>query len=623
MKNNIIRFLSVLTLAVLAIYLFPRYNNTLRYHVEMGRPWGYETVTADFDFPIYKTEAQLKEDSLLLMSDFAPCFRRTVKSNYNILRYEDYAHVEKEGFTRISVLDGQVSTIYRLSSVMTPKMAYEQLGKDMEPTLEYDTLATRKVRESLLSSISLTEGMVQSGENVIERGKIVNAKDYQKIQSLRMAYENRKLSLRQRILNTVGDTVLVCIFLLMFALYLFVFRPSLLDTNNNIFFFCLLPAIIITMICLEQRFTQLSFYLVPFAWVPILTRIFFDSRTALFLHLTTVFICSLSVTEPFEFLVVETAVGMVAVASLKDLTHRAQLTQTAGYILLTYIAVYTGFRLATMGDWHAIKPWEYFNFVVNAALIICSYGLVYLFERVFKLLSSVTLVELMDINSNLMHDFAERAPGSFQHSLQVSNLATEAAKQIGANNLLVRTGAMYHDIGKLQNPEYFVENQQDGQNPILLLSPKEAAAVIIRHVTDGAEIARKNNLPEVISHFILTHHGTSLARYFYNTAVNNGENPDPADYQYPGPKPTTKEDAILMMADAVEARSRSLAEYTEQSISEMVNDMIDKQIADGQFSDSPISFHDVSIIKDVFIQRLITINHHRIKYPTIQQENGK
>lgn len=620
MRNHLLKIIAALGLALLTIYLFPTHTSSFHYHMEVGRPWQYQTITAEFDFPVYKSEHQLEEERSEVLQDFAPCFNWIEEpAERYVISLQDFERLKRDNYSSISIINKHVRTTRQLSEIYTPKTAYEAFGEECFPTLAYDSATTNMLRADLLRSIAQTSGMIQKGEKIIDHGDIVTTYDYQVLTSLRKATETQtKLSRQQHWLNLSGDAILVCIYILLFALYLVVFRPNLIEDTENALFFCLIVAIVVSLACLEIRYTDFGIYLIPFAWVPILTRVFFDSRTALFIHLATIFITSVVAPSPFEFLVIETAVGMVAVASMKDLTRRAQLIQTAGLITLTYAVVYTGFVLATTGDLRAINIMNYLDFAINGILIICSYGLIYIFERMFHLLSSVTLVELTDINSDLLHDFAERAPGSFQHSMQVSNLATEAAKKIGANSLLVRTGALYHDIGKMAHPEYFTENQQDHINPLMQMSSRAAAGVIISHVTDGEALAHQYQLPEVITHFILTHHGNSLVRYFYNTAVNNGENPDEKDYRYPGEKPSTREAAILMMADAVEARSRSLKELTEESIREMVEDMIDQQIADGQFANAPISFRDVTEIKAVFVQRLTMINHHRIKYPTIK-----
>jgi hypothetical protein len=312
---------------------------------------------------------------------------------------------------------------------------------------------------------------------------------------------------------------------------------------------------------------------------------------------------------------------MVAVSSLNDMTRRAQLLETAAWILLTQTVAYTAITFAQTGVFSSIDPWMYLYFSICALLTVGCYGLIYTFEKMFRFISSITLIELTDINSELLHTLADRAPGTFQHSMQVSNLAADAAKAIGANALLVRTGALYHDIGKISDPLYFVENQTGLDNPLLEMDPRDAAQVVISHVTEGEKIARRNHLPEVVVNFITTHHGTSLVRYFYNTYANAhpGETIDESLFRYQGPKPSTKEGAILMMADAIEARSRSLTDFSEATIANAVNQMIDSQIADGQYAETPLSFKDVEDIRRVFTARLTAINHHRISYPTLNK----
>jgi putative nucleotidyltransferase with HDIG domain len=303
------------------------------------------------------------------------------------------------------------------------------------------------------------------------------------------------------------------------------------------------------------------------------------------------------------------------------MTRRAQLVQTAAWIFLAQTLAYTAISFAQTGAISAIDPWMYLYFFICALLTVGCYGLIYMFEKLFHFISSITLVELTDINSELLHTLAERAPGTFQHSMQVSNLAAEAAKTIGANALLVRTGALYHDIGKMTDPLYYVENQTGVENPLLKMDPRDAAQVVMAHVTEGEKIARRNHLPEVVINFITTHHGTSLVRYFYNTYCNAHpkEQVDESLFRYPGTKPSTKEGAILMMADAIEARSRSLDSFTEESIAKAVNQMIDAQIADGQYAETPLRSKDVEDSRRVFTARLIAMNHHRISYPSLNQ----
>ena len=609
-------------LAALVVLMYPRYSNAFRYHFEIGKPWGYATLTADFDFPIYKTDEQLAKEQKQLLSTFTPCYKyiKNVQRQVLVVSLQEMEWLQANDFGRIAVEQNKVSKTYPLSEVYTLKSAFNRFGYDCAQNLVRDTALTDQLKTRLLSSLSPTQGLVQKGEKIIEKGEIVSERDYQILQSLRRAYDEESISTRQRTLSILGESILVALFLSLFVIYLYVFRIQYLRSTSTVLFFCLQLFIVIALACLSLRF-NLSVYLIPFAWVPILTRVFFDSRTALFLHFTTILIASVVVPAPVEFFFIQIVVGMVAVSSLNDMTRRAQLVQTAGWILLSQALAYTAISFAQTGSWLSIDPWMYLYFFICALLTVGCYGLIYMFEKTFRFISSITLVELTDINSDLLHALAERAPGTFQHSMQVSNLAAEAAKTIGANALLVRTGALYHDIGKMTNPFYFVENQTGVENPLLSMDPRDAAQVVISHVSEGEKIARRNYLPEVVINFITTHHGTSLTRYFYNTWCNAHpkEQVDDSSFRYPGPKPSTKEGAILMMADAVEARSRSLEDFSEASIAKAVNQMIDAQIADGQFAETPLSFKDVEDIRRVFTARLTAMNHHRISYPTLNK----
>ena len=609
-------------LAAVIVLMFPRYNNAFRYHFELGKPWGYATLTADFDFPIYKTDEQLTKEQQQLLSTFAPCYKyiKGAQRQVLVVSLQEHEWLEEMHFNRVSVMQGRVSKTYSLSEVYTPGSAFKQFGYECNQNLVRDTALTESMRDKLLSTLSPTQGLIQKGEKIIGQGELVTERNYQILQSLRRAYEDESLGAKQRTLSVLGETMLVVLFLLLYIIYLYVFRLSYLRSISTLMFFCLLMFIVIGLACLALYF-NLSVYLIPFAWVPILTRVFFDSRTALFLHFTTILIVSIVVPAPVEFFFLQIVVGMVAVSSLSDMTRRAQLFQTAAWILLAQILAYTAITFAQTGAWHAINPWMYLYFFICALLTVGCYGLIYAFEKMFHFISSITLVELTDINSELLHALAERAPGTFQHSMQVSNLAAEAAKTIGANALLVRTGALYHDIGKMTDPLYYVENQNGVENPLLKMDPRDAAQVIISHVSEGEKIARRNHLPEVVVNFITSHHGTSLVRYFYNTYCNAhpGEEVNEALFRYPGSKPTSKEGAILMMADAIEARSRSLDDFSEASIAKAVNQMIDAQIADGQYAETPLSFKDVEDIRRVFVSRLTAMNHHRITYPTLNK----
>ncbi|MEE0922829.1 MAG: HDIG domain-containing protein [Paludibacteraceae bacterium] len=610
--------------AILIVLMFPRYTNAFRYHYEIGKPWGYNALTADYDFLIYKTDNQMADEQKHLMSGFSPCFKYIPKVQRQVLviAHQDMDWIKEEGYATISVVQNNVHRKYVLSEVYTPKSAYEHYGYECAQNLVLDTALTQAMRTKQLSSLSPTQGMVQKGERIIDKGEIVNERTYQILQSLARATQDETTANNQRAWSMMGKSMLVVLFLCLFVIYLYVFRRQYLNDLSMVLFFNMLMVIVVGLACLVLRF-DLSIYLIPFAWIPILTSVFFDSRTALFLHFTTVLVVSVIAPAPVEFFFVQMVVGMVAVSSLSDMTRRAQLVQTSAWIFAAQVVAYTSIVFAQTGTWSALNPWFYLHFFICALLTIGCYGLIYAFEKIFHFISSITLVELTDINSHLLLSLAEKAPGTFQHSMQVSNLASEAAKTIGANALLVRTGALYHDIGKMANPQYYTENQQGMANPLSSMDPKEAAQLIIAHVTEGEQIARKNRLPEVIINFILTHHGTSLTRYFYNTYCNAhpNEEVDKTLFQYPGPKPTTKEAAIVMMADAIEARSRSIEDFSEKSIAEFVDQMIDTQIADGQFSETPLSFKDVEDIRRVFKARITAMNHHRISYPTLNKKS--
>lgn len=627
--RTIIQISSLATLAALCIYLFPRYTNPFKYHFEIGQPWGYSLVTAEYDFPIYKPEAQLEKEYAQAMLDYTPCYTldtQAMQSDLYIVPIQEMERIQQTNCTHISIISNRISTLVAIDEIYTPKTAYQLTKKELVPNLSYDSITSLNIKNNIISNISLTHGVVQAGEKIIDKGEIVTEDKYQQLISLRRAMGDKSISKRQTRYSMIGSSLCIVLLLTVFFLYLKTYRRQLLDKLRHVFFFTILMGIIIAVAAFVLRYAPTGFiYIVPFTWCPIIARVFYDSRTAIFVHLITTFIVSLAVPAPYLFILIQFIVGVIAVISLRDMTQRAQLAQTAAFIFISYSVLYTAITMLMAGDISDIDYRYYIYFVINAILVICSYGLIFLFERCFGLISNITLVELTNVNSNLMLAFAEKAPGTFQHSLQVSNLATEAAKRIGAKVLLVRTGALYHDIGKMSHPNYFIENQTDG-NPLQSMTTSEAAKQIISHVEEGEHIARKHHLPEVIVHFIRSHHGTSVTRYFYNTAVNEAladgktiADVHKEDYTYPGPKPSTKEAAILMMADAIEARSRTLNDLTEQSISDMVDQMIDTQVADGQFSETVLSFKDLEDIRDVFKKKLIEINHHRISYPTISQ----
>ncbi len=662
-------------LIVLVVYLLPRRTSNFKYYFEVGKPWRYELLTAEQDFPIYKTETRLQQEREQVLKNYSPCYiinkelgeQRLQKllseekadaltdkqREYLVMQFKslyergimglaELEQLRKDGYKKVLIVsENREATALLLSSIYTPKTAYDKLLEDapifsgsrlrnididqyLVPDMVYDTLTSNHMRESLLSSVSLTEGMVQKGERIVGQGEIVTDRTYQVLNSLRIACDEREEDKHHALWSEIGYVLLVCLFIGMLALYLYTFRKNYC-TTRNVLFICILLGVLTLMSALVLRFTRISVYVIPFAWIPVLVRIFFDSRTAFQVHLSSVLLTALVVEAPYEFVVIQLAVGIVAVSGLKDLAQRSQLALTTIYIFLTYILVYTTFTIATTGDWQMLDKWQYLWFFGNGLLMLLIYGLIYVCEKAFGFVSSLTLVELTNVNNQLLLRLAEEAPGTFQHSLQVSNLATEAAKAIGADSLLVRAGALYHDIGKISSPHCFTENQTDGVNPLLQMSETDAAQKIIRHTAEGLKLAKQYKLPKVIMQFISSHHGTTKVRYFYNNWCNNhpGEEIDEDMFCYPGPKPQTKETGILMMADAVEARSRSLDVYTEESISRMVEQMVGAQVSDGQFAETPLSFKNVEDIKKVFKERLLQMNHHRIAYPELKVGGGK
>ena len=365
----------------------------------------------------------------------------------------------------------------------------------------------------------------------------------------------------------------------------------------------------------------LSVYILPYAMLPIILRVFLDSRTAFMAHTITILICSICLRYPHEFILLQVAAGLVAIYSLRELSQRSQLFRSAILVILTYAAMYFAFELITENDLSKMNGGMYIYFIINGILLLFAYPLLFLLEKTFGFTSNVTLVELSNINTPLLRRMSETVPGTFQHSMQVANLAAEAANRIGAKSQLVRTGALYHDIGKMENPVFFTENQSGGVNPHKNLSYEQSAQVVISHITDGIKLAEKNNLPKVIKDFITTHHGRGKTKYFYISWKNEhpNEEPDESLFTYPGPNPFTKEQAILMMADSVEAASRSLPEYTEESIGNLVDKIIDSQVDEGFFKECPITFKDIATVKAVFKEKLKTVYHTRISYPELKK----
>ena len=459
---------------------------------------------------------------------------------------------------------------------------------------------------------------------MIGRGEIVTDKTYRIIESYMKENERLQQDSTQNQLVLLGQIMYVAIFMITFTVYIFLFRRDYLEKPRSIAMLYVLTVVFCLLTAIFVRNTFIHVYLLPYAMVPIFIRVFLDSRTAFMAHITMVLICAIMLAHPFEFIVVESVAGLTAICSLREMTQRSQLFKTA--IIATAAAMITNLAFDWMRN-SSLTQIDYSSYnylMVNGVTLLFAYPLLYLVEKLFGFTSDITLIELSNSNNDLLRRMSEIAPGTFNHSIQVANLAGEIANKIGANATLVRTGALYHDIGKLSNPIYFTENQT-GVDPHDMIDDIKSAQIIISHVTEGQKMADRYNLPKPIRDFISTHHGQGKAKFFYIRYKNEHPNEDVDDllFTYPGPNPFTREQAILMMADSVEAASRSLSDYTEQNIRDLVNRIIDSQMSEGYFRECPITFRDIQYAKTILIEKLKTVYHTRINYPTEKKEAKK
>ncbi|NLB02215.1 MAG: HDIG domain-containing protein [Bacteroidales bacterium] len=662
--------------AGLIVYAFPR-EGRFRYQFQEGKPWRYGLLTAPYSFSIIKNQDELaaEKDSLLrthkpyVVMDAAVSeeMTGTFNNNYDLylratvpLRYKTYLNdqlalvygagiisasirneFQKEKLKSLMMVTRRMAETRDLSSVFTVKEAYSAILSNLPPHIHRDTLVrickveeylrenlsydketSELSKKTLLEELSATSGIVQRGERIIDKGEIVNSATYLKLASLKKAAEERNINSTENWVLT-GQIIWVAGLLLMLFLFLKYFTPEIYSKTHNILFLLILVTTLSLLSALLVRNSTLNIYMIPYAILPVMICTFFSARTAYFTHAITVLICSAIAPFPFEFLMLQLTVGMAVVFSLKELTQRSQLILCIVWTFVCYSIFYTGIAFIQEGTPNQLQWQMYVFFAINSVLMFTTYLLIYLFEWMFGYTSNVTLMELSNINSPLLRLFSESSPGTFQHSMQVSNLAAAAAQEINANAQLVRTGALYHDLGKMQNPAYFTENQDGGQNPLNKMETEKAAKIIVDHVNEGLRIANQYHLPKVVKDFITTHHGSGPARYFYTTYKNDhpGQEPPKEAFYYPGPNPFSKETAILMMADTVEAASHSLADYTEDSISELVEKLINTQIQEGAFKSVPITFQELETIKSVFKQKLKSIYHTRIAYPREKKED--
>ena len=660
-----------ITVAII-VWFLPR-NEGRMYRYDVGKPWMYGSVIAKFDFPIYKTDEAIKHEQDSLLKHFQPYYSlnpliekkqverflhdyeqginglpkeyvgivaRQMQEIYQmgIINTNEYNNIFKDSTSMIRFVSGKNAKSLKVSSFYSTIAAYEHifaneklaaqrailsrcnLNNYIEANIVYDKEKSDAEKNDMLSSIPLASGMVMSGQKIIDRGEIVNDYTCRVLNSFDKEMKRRSSTQDEIMTTFIGQTLFVLILVMMFTSYLTLFRKDYFEKPRSLTMLYTMITLFPILVSMMMKHNFFSVYIIPFAMAAIFVRVFMDSRTAFITHVTMILICAAAVKYQYEFIIVQLASGLVAIYSLRELSKRSQIFITAILVTISSCIVYLALQLMQDNQVFNIDPSMYTYFIINGIFLLLSYPMMYLIEKMFGFISNVTLFELSNTNKGLLRNLSEIAPGTFQHSITVGNLAAEIANRIHANSLLVRTGALYHDIGKMTNPVFFTENQA-GVNPHDQLSDLESAQIIISHVTEGLKLAEKFNLPGIIKDFISTHHGTGLTKYFYINYCNEhpDEQVDKEMFQYPGPNPFTREQAILMMADTVEAASRSLKEYTEESISTLTNKLIDSQVADGFFRECPITFRDIALAKSVLIERLKSIYHTRISYPHLNK----
>lgn len=664
---------TLLVSVVTLIYFLPR-ESKFGCVYELNKPWHYPQLIASYDFVIYKTDDEVKRERDSVVRQFVPYYRvdsLVAEKQIAALRKDFYAGkfrgipvyylprlVENlrqiyargildvsdyEGFLKgdshvLRLIRGQEATTGEVENFFTIRTAYDYLlNRDkgalsqeslrgcnlndyLAVNVKNDTAKNRLELQSELSQVSDNIGMVQSGQLVIDRGQIVNAEHVRILNSLKKESEQRMDPSRGYWFIFAGQVIFVILLISLLFTYLKLFRRDYFSSPHSVLllfsFVTVFP--VITYLMMAHHFY--SVYLVPYALIPIFVRIFMDSRTSFMAVVTSSLLSALSLHSPFEFVLWQIVTGATVIYSLRELTERSQLLRTVLAVVVVGLVISIGYDLSQGLNGDAFDRSRIVYMIIGGILLLFAYPLMYFVEKLFGFTSSVTLVELTNTNNPILRKMSKVAQGTFNHSMQVSNLAAEVADKIGAKVQLARTGALYHDIGKVLNPAFFTENQS-GVNPHDTISEERSAQIIINHVTDGLRLAEKYHLPQVIKEFIRTHHGTGLVKYFYIQYCNKhvGETVDEDAFRYPGPNPQTREQAVVMMCDSVEAASRSLKEYTEESITQLVNRIVDSQLAEGHFKECPITFRDIADAKRTLIDSLKTIYHTRISYPEVKK----
>ena len=671
-RDIAIRLLIAVVCWPLSVIFLPHGDNQL-YEVPVDQPWQRRELVAPFDFPLLKSEEVLQRERDSVRRNVSPYFVRDDKVTHRMLdswtfaanqmrstgnvspQLLDYVttrlqEVYKTGVVETAIFDsivtinsiqslsivtGNTSQMSYIDQVYIPSTAYKHLvtksdtlhyskaalqqlnlAAYIQPNLKYDAHRTHIDVRERLDEILAHSGRVLKGTRIVDRGEVVTEAIAQKIRSLNEEMKMRDIGLNESLIVLLGQGIYAAVIMIALGMYLVTFRFDYIVSMRHVCLIAMLMSVMPLINSILVRFSIYNTYVIPFAMIPIMARIFTDSRTAAMVMLASLVLCALPLNQPFDFVLIQLLAGIVGIYSLRDLSERSQLIRCAFNVTVAALMARFSLDLIREGSLQSIGWLYYISLIVSGVLLLFAYPLLFMIERVFGFTSNVTLVELSNINNPLMRRLSEEAPGTFQHVMQVANLAAEVANAIGGKSQLVRTGALYHDIGKLKDPVYFTENQR-GVNLHDRLTPQQSARIIISHVEYGAELADKHNLPRVIRDFIKTHHGAGKATYFYLREKENhpDEEVDVRLFTYPGPNPTTVEQAILMMADAVEAASRSLDKHTDETISTLVDKIVDGQLAAGYFKNCPITFRDIATAKQVFCDKLRTIYHTRLKYP--------
>ena len=662
--------LFVITTALI-VYVFPK-GGKFKYDFQKGKLWQEETLYAPFDFAIYKTEDEVAKDKEEITINHPKYFqydqniRETVladyrerfntffpKDSFSTREYnrlfengeELMGNIYETGVVRSSgdigddqvvnvvreneettVLFGQLLKINELEAFMNNRLRdlkmeefsglfYSLIFDVVRPNVFFDEELTAITLDAKLTKVTRTRGNVDKGKRIIDKGEVVEGEKYNMLASLRQEYQSQLWSERNYNFIVMGYVLLVALTLFMLMLFLKKYRPEVYENNNKVTFILFNILIMIFITTAVVKFNVDYVYVVPICILPLVLKAFFDPRLGLFAHVLTVLLLGFIVPNSFEYLFLQIIAGIVTIQTISELHKRVNLFISVAQITMVYILAYFAFLVIHEGNLDNASLFTFAKFILNGLATLAAFPLIYIYEKVFGLVSDVSLLELSDTNSRLLKELSDKAPGTFHHSLQVANLAEAAANEIGANAMLVRVGALYHDIGKMNNPMFFTENQRTSVNPHNELLPEESARVIIDHVLEGIEIAKKNKLPDRVIDFIRTHHGTSFVYYFYKKAMDSGSEVDPEDYRYPGPIPFSRETAILMMADSVEAASKSLKNPTFSVIEEFVERIVDKQVEENQFVNANITFKEIRTIKKVLKHKLSNIYHLRIEYP--------